>query len=87
MQTYGAGFTNAAATPLLVPDIRPWTSCPSALLCRRTNTTSASPFPWLTWNNRPYASPTELLLVPRLSSSRLLRDFSTCSPTPARLGV
>jgi hypothetical protein len=31
-----------------------------------------SPFPWLNWNNRPYVSPLELMLVPWLSSSRLL---------------
>lgn len=30
------------------------------------------PFPWLTWNNRPYISPLELLQVPAWSSSRLL---------------
>ena len=30
------------------------------------------PFPWLTWNNRPYISPLELLLVPAERSSKLL---------------
>lgn len=30
------------------------------------------PFPMLTWNNRPFASPLELLLVPTPPSSRLL---------------
>ena len=30
------------------------------------------PFPWLTWNNRPFASPMELLLVPSVHSSKLL---------------
>jgi len=30
------------------------------------------PFPWLTWNNRPYISQLELLLVPFLRSSKLL---------------
>ena len=35
------------------------------------------PFPWLTWNNRPFVTPLELMLVPRSRSSRLLRnDFS-----------
>ncbi len=37
----------------------------------------ASPFPWLTWNNRPYVSPLELMLVPALSSSRLLANASS----------
>jgi hypothetical protein len=36
----------------------------------------ATPFPWLTWNNRPYASNTELMLVPAVSSYQLLRNFS-----------
>ena len=30
------------------------------------------PFPWLTWNNRPFVSQMELLLVPTLRSSKLL---------------
>ena len=30
------------------------------------------PFPWLTWNNRPYVSPLELMLVPAVRSSKLL---------------
>ncbi|NQU25200.1 MAG: hypothetical protein HQ567_28265 [Candidatus Nealsonbacteria bacterium] len=30
------------------------------------------PFPWLTWNNRPFVSQMELLLVPGLRSSKLL---------------
>ncbi len=34
------------------------------------------PFPWLTWNNRPYVSPMELALVPKSRSSRLFYDFS-----------
>ncbi|MBN2476936.1 MAG: hypothetical protein JXB62_20175 [Pirellulales bacterium] len=31
-----------------------------------------TPFPWLTWNNRPFVNQLELLLVPAASSSRLL---------------
>ena len=33
----------------------------------------SQPFPWLTWNNRPWVSPLELMLVPWLRSSQLLR--------------
>ena len=33
------------------------------------------PFPWLTWNNRPYVNPLELMLVPWVRSSRLLGRF------------
>lgn len=38
-------------------------------------------FPSLTWNNRPYVSQYELMLVPRTSSSQLLRVFSTGDDT------
>jgi hypothetical protein len=34
-----------------------------------------SPFPWLTWNNRPYVSPLELMQAPWLKSSQLLTTF------------
>ena len=34
-----------------------------------------TPFPWLNWNNRPYMSKNELLLVPCASSARLLRCY------------
>ncbi len=40
-----------------------------------------TPFPWLTWNNRPYISPLELMLVPALSSSQLLTSFSVAPST------
>ena len=33
------------------------------------------PFPWLTWNNRPYVSPLELMLVSWLPSSQLLLEI------------
>lgn len=38
--------------------------------------TPEEPFAWLTWNNRPFANANELMLVPRSSSSQLLREFS-----------
>ncbi|MHB1035795.1 MAG: hypothetical protein ACYC0Y_14235 [Pirellulales bacterium] len=38
------------------------------------------PFPWLTWNNRPYSNPMELLLVPACSPSRLLREYGMRTP-------
>ena len=34
-----------------------------------------SAFPWLTWNNRPYVSPLELMQVPCWSSSQLLLKY------------
>ncbi len=38
-----------------------------------------TPFPWLTWNNRPYTTPLELALVPKSRSSRLLFDYSAAN--------
>ena len=35
------------------------------------------PFPWLTWNDRPFANHMELMLVPASSPSRLLIEFTT----------
>lgn len=34
----------------------------------------STPFPWLTWPNRPFVSPYELLLVPATSSRQLLMN-------------
>jgi hypothetical protein len=34
------------------------------------------PFPWLAWNDRPFVSGNELLLVPHVRSSQLLNSFS-----------
>ena len=34
--------------------------------------TTTQPFPWLTWNNRPYISQYELMLVPTARSSKFL---------------
>ncbi|MEX0936933.1 MAG: hypothetical protein WDZ59_03660 [Pirellulales bacterium] len=41
------------------------------------------PFPWLTWNNRPFVSQMELLMVPRFSSSQLLRTYPQTLPNTA----
>jgi hypothetical protein len=35
------------------------------------------PFPWLAWNNRPFVSGNELMLVPRHRSSQMLKFFKT----------
>ena len=34
------------------------------------------PFPWLTWNNRPYASPSEVLFVPATHPGRVSLEFT-----------
>jgi len=46
------------------------------------SSTEGDPFPWLTWNNRPFVSELELLLVPKTRSSQLLRQFGVIDPPP-----
>jgi hypothetical protein len=41
-----------------------------------------NPFPWLTWNNRPYVGPLEMMLVPKCRSSRLSMEYMPPSLTP-----
>lgn len=44
------------------------------------------PFPWITWNNRPYMNAAELLLVPTSAPNRLVLEISPDNPvvpTPA----
>ncbi|MBL9122061.1 MAG: hypothetical protein JNG90_00405 [Planctomycetaceae bacterium] len=41
------------------------------------------PFPWLTWNNRPYLSKHELLLVPAVGPSEMLARHAVRMPAPA----
>ncbi len=36
-----------------------------------------TPFPWLSWNNRPFVSAKEMMLVPLSSPSSLLSDMTT----------
>ena len=36
---------------------------------------TGDPFPWIAWNNRPYASPWELMLVPSSPPARLLWEY------------
>lgn len=40
------------------------------------DTTTEQPFPWLTWNNRPYANPLEIMGVPASSPGRLCWEFA-----------
>jgi hypothetical protein len=40
------------------------------------------PFPWITWNARPYSNLIELLMVPASSPDRLLMEFSSPGTTP-----
>src|SRR5262249_49908782 len=40
------------------------------------------PFPWLEWNNRPYANVGELMTVPASSPARLMFEFSMIPSVP-----
>jgi len=51
----------------------------------RRRSLTQSTFPWLTWNDRPFTSSDELLLVPASSNSMMLREYSvpsTFTPDP-----
>ncbi|MBN2295881.1 MAG: hypothetical protein JXM70_25850 [Pirellulales bacterium] len=46
------------------------------------------PFPWLAWNNRPFTSQLELMLVPTSHPGRLLSEYTTASgANPYNAGV
>lgn len=45
---------------------------------------TGTPYPWLTFLNRPFANPMELLLVPRGRSFDLLRDYNVMRGGAAR---
>jgi hypothetical protein len=47
-----------------------------------TSKASTYAFPWLTWNNRPFVSPMELLLVPQATSARLLNAALATTGNP-----
>lgn len=61
------GFLNTPLGPAF-----PGGSAPAGYLGDPQNV----PFPWLTWNNRPFANPGELMQVPRSRPSRLTADYS-----------
>jgi hypothetical protein len=44
---------------------------------------AAAPVQWFPWNDRPYVSGNELLLVPRVRASQLLYQFSAAENFPA----
>ncbi len=68
--------SNAALAPYRVPNDHR-TNTPLAEYVGGPNTnTGGKPFPWLTWLNRPFVSPFELMLVPRERSGKLLSSFN-----------
>ncbi len=68
-----------AGTNVGQPDTTDATIDPTTML--PVDPTAPHAFPWLTFNNRPFANAMELLLVPRSSSARLLHDFNVIAET------
>ncbi|MCY2986931.1 MAG: hypothetical protein NTY19_03575 [Planctomycetota bacterium] len=66
------GFLNTCyGVPQIPPAVPPeYQGCPP------------KPFPWLTWNNRPFVSPLELLLVPSSSPGKLFSDYGLRNSVP-----
>ncbi|MCA9122872.1 MAG: hypothetical protein H6822_27410 [Planctomycetaceae bacterium] len=49
---------------------------PNSNVFNATNGLGGAPFPWLTWNNRPYVSELELMLVPKFPAWQVLQKFA-----------
>src|SRR5690606_23776254 len=65
-----------------------WTGAPASLSAYSSDaqpTVGQTLFPWLTWNNRPFTSEAELLLVPCETQEQMLRHFG--APTIDPLGT
>ncbi len=65
---YGTRYTTADIAGLGIP--AEYVGSPN------TQAGVGHPFPWLTWNNRPFVSQHEMMLVPHSRSSKLLQDYS-----------
>jgi hypothetical protein len=48
---------------------------------------ASTPFPWIVWNDRPFANEYELLLVPRTSPGRLLTNYRNPIKDPETEGL
>lgn len=56
---------------------RPFQDGDPALTGEAKHAKPQTPFEWVAWNDRPYISGKELMLVPKTSSFNLLRSFAT----------
>ncbi len=72
-RSWGANAPPGTDPPFTIPPNYAYENAPDP-------TQMSRPFPWLTWNNRPYVSNMELMLVPPHSAEELLRKFSTGDP-------
>jgi hypothetical protein len=66
----GAYYSTGSTIPTNIPNVGA-----SGLPANVYNGDPLQPFPWLAWNNRPYISQFELMLVPGSSPSSQLQDF------------
>jgi hypothetical protein len=69
------GYINKPFWPFITPSTP---GLPPAALAEYRGDPDASraPFPWLNWNNRPFISEMELMLVPWARSSQLLQTYN-----------
>lgn len=76
---HSLGFLNSAFGTAAAGTMYDATTAPVAAYAGAPALTAPNhrPFPWLYWNNRPFASPYELLQVPCCSSFDLLTKYST----------
>ena len=80
------GFLNQGFQPMFIGGGGPMADAPAPAYAGAPNSAGngEQAFAWLTWNNRPFVSAHELMLVPRSRSSRLLRTDYTL-PTSATI--
>lgn len=69
------GYVNQPFWPFVTPTT-PGLPPPVAWEYRGDPDTSRSPFPWFNWNNRPFVSEMELMLVPWARSSQVLAAYN-----------
>jgi hypothetical protein len=70
-------LTGGIARPLGVPPVVPGDPLIAPAYVGEPNV----PFPWITWNNRPYANPMELLQVPTSSPQNIDLEFMFAEAT------
>lgn len=79
---HSLGYLNLTYRDTTSPAMNPNVPANSITFDGAPDSTNVGTFPWLTWNNRPYANHFELLQVPCTSSSQLMRQFTyTEQPT------
>jgi hypothetical protein len=68
------------APPWQNPSSQPWINNNTTNSLANYYGDPIKPYPWLAWNNRPYVSQLELMMVPSSDPSRMLKEYQL--PTP-----